>query len=137
MKTCSYCDRPARSRGFCTMHYKRWKRGAQMDAPRHKVVIHVKEKPCSQCGETKRLEEFCRHNGKADGYSNWCKECKRKYNRYRRSDQSVRAPYGVDQVAQRWLLGFPASSRGKGSMVSDLPASTGARPGSSFSSSAR
>lgn len=34
-RLCQYegCDRPHRTRGFCNVHYKRWKRGKAMDAP--------------------------------------------------------------------------------------------------------
>ena len=37
------------------------------------------KKVCSKCGEEKELNCFDRNISKKDGYSFWCKECKRKY----------------------------------------------------------
>lgn len=33
------------------------------------------EKPCRECGETKRLSEFGRHITGSDGHRNICKKC--------------------------------------------------------------
>lgn len=38
-------------------------------------------KTCTKCGETKPLDEFYRHKGKADGVQSECKECKRERQR--------------------------------------------------------
>jgi len=37
------------------------------------------EKKCFKCGKTKKLNEFSKHKGMADGHLGKCKECARKY----------------------------------------------------------
>lgn len=37
------------------------------------------KKTCTKCGEEKELKLFVKNNRKKDGYSSWCKECKKQY----------------------------------------------------------
>ena len=38
-------------------------------------------KTCTKCGETKPLDDFHRHRGKADGRYAWCRECAAEHRR--------------------------------------------------------
>jgi hypothetical protein len=38
------CGRRARSRGFCTTHYRRWRSGEPMDAPIRRYATRVRPK---------------------------------------------------------------------------------------------
>ena len=51
-------------------------------------------KTCTKCGETKPLDDFHRHKGKADGRRSHCKECVREYyRRYREENLDERREY--------------------------------------------
>ncbi len=59
--TCTYkdCDLPHYAKGYCGPHYRRWKRGADMDAP---IITRVRApKTCklSSCNDPHYAKGFC------------------------------------------------------------------------------
>lgn len=57
-RTCSIqdCDRPAYCRGWCTLHYSRWKKGRDLNAPPRGTFV-----PCSieGCDKPKKAHGWC------------------------------------------------------------------------------
>ena len=51
-------------------------------------------KTCTKCGETKPLDDFHRHRGKAEGRNSWCRECAAEYRRgYHEENRDKRLEY--------------------------------------------
>lgn len=74
--TCSHCDYPAKLRGYCYAHYRRWKLGQDMEKP-----VQGRTKYAEKCSHCDRKAKMC-------GY------CTAHYRRFRRGldmDTPIRA----------------------------------------------
>lgn len=84
--TCSIdgCERTHKARGFCEMHYQRWKRHGSTADP--KRAADLKFKKCSRCALTLAIERFTRRSDRDTRHS-WCKGCVSTYmaGRYKES----------------------------------------------------
>lgn len=49
----------------------------------HQWIGGVEHKYCHRCKTWRALDEFHRHDGRPDGCADWCKQCKRDYDRKR------------------------------------------------------
>lgn len=60
MAICSFneCDRPVKSRGFCSGHYKQHYDGRPLVPLRYKNFVVDGHKRCRVCGETKPIDQF-------------------------------------------------------------------------------
>lgn len=85
-RTCAVdgCGRPRRTRGFCGMHYQRWRTHGGTDGNPAKVnpsipgcVAAVGEtKVCSDCGVEKTLDKFAKASNARLGRHSHCKSCR-------------------------------------------------------------
>lgn len=106
-RTCSIagCDRPAKARTWCRLHYRRWETYGDAEAlPVRKYAKRyaclerdpLGHKKCRVCSDWKPLTEFRSGTGTADRLSSECKDC------LRRSE--VRRMYGLSPESYDAML---------------------------------
>lgn len=66
------CGRVHAARGWCSVHYKRWRRHGSTDALRGMTLV---SKVCPHCGEDKPLDAFSPSRKHAGGVHFYCRPC--------------------------------------------------------------
>lgn len=81
IKACNVenCGKPVDRRGMCSTHYTRWKRHGDVNTVlrpwRPRINAANDEKLCTDCQTTKPVIHFHAHKDRADGLSEYCREC--------------------------------------------------------------
>ena len=66
MKTCSLCEKPTRSRGWCKKHYTRWYRHGNPTTVLRVYRRYPKDTTCSVCGDKHYQSGWCKKH-----YTRW------------------------------------------------------------------
>lgn len=77
-RTCSVegCERSSACRGWCSMHYTRWRRHGDAGYIRQPEPLAA-ERACTGCGETKPIAEFTKQKLGRGGRRATCRTCSR------------------------------------------------------------
>jgi hypothetical protein len=71
------CDKIAKSKGLCSMHYHRQYRHGRLDRPKTKreQLIENGQSYCPKCKKEKNISEFNKDKHTAFGVAIYCREC--------------------------------------------------------------
>lgn len=105
--TCSIsdCDRKVTARGWCQTHWKRWRTGADMNAPIKAAATAAIDLPdgrrvCKRCQQPKEIRQFDVDTRAKTGRRADCKECRSSYMKsYYESHAEDRRAYMRDRLA--------------------------------------
>ena len=93
------CSNPSRTRGWCTLHYQRWRHHGDPlgGGPGPKVLVAVVHpdgtKDCTECEKRLPLDDFGRDGNAHGGRRSKCKKCrvKKVTKWYRDNEERIRA----------------------------------------------